>query len=207
MIDLVGQRFGRLTVIAKTDKRSGHNICWLCKCDCGNEVVVSSHNLKSGNTQSCGCLFKETKTTHGKRKTRTYNIWNKMKNRCSNPNDSRYKDYGGRRITVCDRWSRENGFINFLTDMGEAPKGLSIERKDNYLGYCKANCIWATQKKQNRNKRNNRLIEFNGKTQCLTAWAEELGIKCKTLFTRLKLGWSIEKALKAPVGKQGKKNG
>lgn len=202
MLDLVGQRFGRLTVIAKTDQRCGRNICWLCQCDCGNEIIVIGFNLKRGTTKSCGCLREEKTTTHGKTKTRTYDIWSLMKNRCSNPHYSQYEDYGGRGIAVCDRWLK---FENFLEDMGEAPGGLSIEREDNDLGYYKENCIWATRKQQGRNKRNNRLIEFNGRIQCVSAWAEELVVKCITLFNRLKRGWSIQKALTTPVKKRDKK--
>lgn len=205
MVDLIGKRFGRLMVIAKAGKRSDRYICWLCKCDCGNEIIVPGVSLKSGNTKSCGCLKKEKlikrNTTHSKSNTLTYHIWQVMKNRCSNPDYKHYKDYGGRSIIVCERWLK---FENFLADMGEAPKGLSIERTNNDLGYCKENCIWATRKQQNRNKRSNLLIEFNGKTQCVSAWAEELGIHRNTLFTRLNRGWSIEKAFMTPV--RGQKN-
>lgn len=201
-INLIGQKFGMLIVIAETDKRSSDSICWLCRCDCGNEVIVSGDSLRSGLTKSCGCLrkakAKERFTKHGKTKARTYYIWANMKDRCLNPNNDQYKDYGGRGIIICDRWLK---FENFLADMGECPKSLSIERTDNDLGYYKENCIWATQKQQTRNRRSNLLIEFNGKTQCLAAWAEELGIGRQTLSNRLKRGWSIEKALITPVRK------
>jgi hypothetical protein len=148
---------------------------------------------------------------HGHTKTtwqsKTYTAWKHMKHRCYNKNNPYYKDYGGRGITVCDRWIVENGFINFLEDMGESPPGLSIDRIDNNLGYSKENCKWSTNKEQTRNKRNNRLIVFGGRTQCLASWAEERMISPKILKERLdKLGWSIKKALTTPVKEYRKRN-
>jgi len=120
-----------------------------------------------------------------------------MVTRCTNPNYPRFADYGGRGITVCDRWLR---FEGFLEDMGERPKGTTINRKHNNLGYCPENCEWATVKEQANNQRSNRLLTHNGRTQTMAQWAEELGMSYDTLRGRLdKLNWSLEKALATPV--------
>ena len=162
-VDFINQRFGRLVVIEKTDKRSGTNVIWKCKCDCGNEVFVSSSNLRSGHTQSCGCLQKErvskAKTTHGMRFTSEYYSWNNMKARCYNPNYKHYKDYGGRGITICDRW--RDSFENFLEDMGSKPSNKhSIDRIDVNGNYDPENCKWSTSQEQARNKRNQRDVKL-----------------------------------------------
>lgn len=205
-LDLVGKKFGRLTVIKFDSKDKRGKLKWLCRCDCGKEKVVLGSRLKDGNTKSCGCLriekVKQRFTTHGYTKgkpTKTYDTWQHIIQRCTNPNDQQHKNYGGRGITVCEQWSGENGFIHFLEDMGEKPKGLSIDRIENDLGYFKENCRWATQKEQSRNQSSNHLITFNGKTQCITDWAEETGINKRTFYTRVRLGWSIEKIFNTPV--------
>jgi hypothetical protein len=126
-----------------------------------------------------------------------------MFSRCSNPNNRFYHAYGGRGIVVCERW--KSSFKNFLSDMGEAPSGKSIERIDNNKGYCKSNCKWATRKEQQRNMRSNHLKTFDGETKCIAEWAEEFNIKPVTLWSRLyKYGWSIEKALLTPVKNKNK---
>ena len=210
-IDLTGERFGRLVVIKRVENDKHGNSCWLCKCDCEQEVVVRGFSIKKKNTQSCGCFRKETavqqntKHGHSKRyaKTGIYYSWYGMKQRCGNPNNNRYKDYGGRGIIVCEEWME---FPNFLKDMGNGWKsGLTIERKNNNEGYCKKNCKWTTKKEQNRNSRRNCLIKYDGKTQCLSAWAEETNIGKDTIWGRLyKLGWSPEKTLTTPVRRKRK---
>lgn len=199
MIDLIGRKFGRLSVIKRVDNNKWGNLCWLCRCSCGQEKIVVGRNLKSGNTQSCGCLQKENRIKHGHsnsnrgKASTTYESWHQMIQRCTNPNRSKYKYYGGRGITVCGRWKR---FSNFLVDMGEKPtKNHSIDRKNNDGNYCKSNCRWATTKQQARNTSRNHLVQFNGKTQCIADWSEETGIQYNTIRLRLKRGWSIQKAL------------
>ncbi|KKK59795.1 hypothetical protein LCGC14_3030790 [marine sediment metagenome] len=202
MIDLTSKKFGRLTVIKRVDKNKSRNYRWLCKCDCGKEKIILGYNLKNGHTKSCGCLLKEgNNTTHSHSKTKTYHSWHNMIRRCTNFNDLSYHNYGGRGITVCKRW--RNSFENFLEDMGEPPTDShSIDRINNNGNYCRENCQWTTRKEQNRNKRDSHLETYNGKTQCLSAWAEETGIAYWTLCARInKLGWSIEKALTTPVRK------
>lgn len=129
--------------------------------------------------------------------SRTHRVWRLLKDRCLNENHPRFKDYGGRGITVCSRWL---SFENFLEDMGECPEGMTLDRENNDEGYEPGNCRWATTKVQGRNKSNNRLLTYDGRTQCLVDWAEEFGIKTKTLISRLdRQGLSIEKALTTKV--------
>lgn len=132
---------------------------------------------------------------HGKTFTTEYVSWNSMKDRCYNENHMAYKNYGGRGIFVCDRWI--NSFENFLNDMGKKPNGnYSIHRINNDNGYCPKNCKWATHKEQQGNTKKSHMITFNGKTQCLSAWAEDLGISRSTLDMRInKNKWTIERAL------------
>lgn len=154
-IDLSGKRFGRLVVIEKTDRRSGTNAIWKCKCDCGKETFVSSGNLRSENTTSCGCLNKELVIIHGQYQSSEYYAWQHIKDRCYNLKNKRYKDYGGRGITVCDRW--KDSFENFLADMGPKPSNKhSIDRIDNDGNYEPKNCKWSTATEQARNQRNQR---------------------------------------------------
>lgn len=185
-------------------------------CECGNRKVILLSEVSSGGTRSCGCLREEVtsalRTTHGHTKgtkksdrpSREYRSWNGLKDRCENPNSHKWDDYGGRGITVCDRWS--NSFEAFFEDMGPKPVGCSLDRVDNSKGYCKENCRWASIKQQARNTRKNRLIEWDGRTQCLSEWAEELGMKPYVLGLRFKAGWSVERALTTPLQVSKKAN-
>lgn len=205
--DLTGQKFKRLTILGYAGDRK-----WYCKCECGNITKVFSGILKNGTTNSCGCFMRERASEanieHGhtvnKRRTPTHRTWTKMLERCQNPNSIRYYDYGGRGITVCDRWQK---FENFLADMGERPKGASIERVENDKGYYKGNCRWATRKEQCNNRRSNVFLTFNGKTQTIAQWSDETGIRQNTISVRINdYGWPIEKALSTPARKIKKSN-
>lgn len=152
-IDIVGRRFGRLVVLALHSnarrKPTRADRKWLCRCDCGELTVTRGVNLRSGNTKSCGCMWWETITTHGHCRTPEYRAWNQMIQRCTNPNSQRYSRYGGRGISVCQRWFR---FENFLADMGPRPPGYSIERIDNDGNYEPSNCVWIPRNQQQRNQ-------------------------------------------------------
>lgn len=162
--NLVGQRFDRLSVVARVESKN-HNARWLCRCDCGSETVVASTKLVSGNTRSCGCLQRDRTRTHGKSRTRTYRIWMHMRQRCENPRSDSWARYGGRGITVCDRW---RDFTAFFEDMGEAPAGHSLDRIDVNGNYEPGNCRWATSRQQLRNTRRNKVVNLNGEQVLLT---------------------------------------
>jgi hypothetical protein len=149
-ICLIGQRFGRLTVIeAAGGNKSGKKL-WKCQCDCGEIKTIQHSNLRSGGTKSCGCLRKDTATTHGMTGTPTFKSWDTMIQRCNNRKTGNYKRYGKKGITVCDRWLK---FENFFADMGERPEGKSIDRINSYGNYESSNCRWATPAEQSRNTR------------------------------------------------------
>lgn len=202
--NLTKRKFGKLTAIQPQDKSKDRQIRWLCRCDCGQETIVRSSSLRSGHTKSCGCLQKEISiqynTRHGHTKrgkqSKSYKAWYHIIQRCTNPNDNNYNNYGDRGIKVYKKWLK---FENFLEDMGEAPKGLQIDRINNNKGYYKENCRWATPKQNSRNKRDNRLILYGGKIQCISAWAEELNISSGTLSSRLNRGWSVRRAFITPI--------
>ena len=188
-IDLVGETFGRWRVIKKMEKPY-----WFCECQYGVQRRVSEYSLLDSRSKSCGCLQRaehsKRLTKHGLSKSPTYKIWTAIKQRCNNPKDKGFKNYGGRGISVCERW---NSFENFIEDMGEIQEGLSIERKDNNKGYSLENCIWASRLVQNRNTRRNRNITYHGKEKCLSDWAQTLGVNKETLTYRLN-NYPIEKA-------------
>jgi hypothetical protein len=194
--DISGQRFGRVvakTPIPKDRAEKSKHIYWNCECDCGNKFRTSATNLKTGHAKSCGCISKEKasmmRRTHSATSKeaapivrRLYRVWDGMKERCSNPNHVGFKDYGGRGIKVCEQWLN---FSNFLSDMMPSYKsGLQIERMDNNGDYTPSNCTWATRKQECRNRRSNHMISFNGKIQCISAWAEELNI-CQYKISRI----------------------
>lgn len=136
--------------------------------------------------------------TRGRKFTKTYTAWGNMHKRCADPTWHRYDRYGGRGIRVCERW---RNFDNFLADMGEAPHNTTLERSNNDGNYEPGNCVWTTRKKQARNRRSSKFIEYNGKRQTLAAWAEELGIQQSTLSWRIRQGWTPERALSATDGR------
>lgn len=189
-------------------RRTGYERHAVFECQCGVRLIVATNRVRSGNSKSCGCFKKEILPTirhshgHSKKsgKSRTYKSWLSMRRRCSlGEDDRRWKYYAGKGIKVCHEW--EESFEAFFEDMGPRPDGCSIDRIDNSKGYCKKNCRWVSQAEQMRNTRQNRMITFNGTTQCLTDWAKDSGIRFHTLRQRLKDGWSVEMALTTPVRK------
>lgn len=200
---MIGNVFGRLTVLSEAGQDKYTSRLYLCKCECGSEVVKAGWLMRRGDTKSCGCLRAENlrtiSITHGARKTRAYSVWWNMKSRCEREKSKYFKDYGARGIKVCDRWQ---DFGAFLADMGQPPDGMTLERVDNSKGYEPSNCKWADRKSQASNRRSNRIIELNGQSKTLNEWAEATGIERRTIAFRLKSGWSVEAALTTPVKRQ-----
>lgn len=193
-IDFTGKKFGRLTALKEVKK--DHAYLWVCLCICGNKKAIYSGSLRAGLTKSCGCLMKERKTsgakTHGASTTRIYWIYRGILNRCQNKNVKCYKNYGGRGIKCF--WKT---FEDFYKDMGSTyTDELTIERVDVNGNYCKKNCKWITMEKQALNRRNSHFLTYNGKTQTMTEWANEIGIPNGNLWNRIvNLKWPVEKAL------------
>jgi hypothetical protein len=173
-INLTGLRFNRILVLQEIPERNKNNhILYLCKCDCGTIKEILGSSLRSGSTQSCGCLQKEKATTHGMENTLIYKTYQSMHDRCYNPNNPRYINWGGRGITVCDRW---HSFENFYIDMGDKPKGMSIERINNNKEYSPENCIWASSKQQANNRRNSIKIQDGDKIYNIENYAKLIGL-------------------------------
>jgi len=208
MHDLTGQRFGKLTAINIDSKDKFKHLRWLCKCDCGNETVVLSDNLLRNHTTSCGCekwkINSKVHKTHGKSRSREYVAWLNMIRRCENRDNKSYADYGGRGIKVCDEWRT---FEGFWCDMGTTYKNnLTLDRIDVNGDYRKENCRWITISEQQSNKRNNHVVVYNGKSMTLSKACTLRGIDIRTVFSRLKLGWSFEKAINTPLRQHNWRN-
>lgn len=197
----VGARFGRLQVIGTPVKLPGERIKVLCRCDCSSEIFVRCLSLAHDNTKSCGCLKREATSarsrTHGLSKSPTYFTYLNMVNRCMDPENKKFADYGGRGIQVCAPWLASFEF--FLADMGIRPKGTTIDRKNTDGNYEPGNCRWATWKEQQNNKRSNRIIEFRGQQRNLAEWAEITGLSHSVIHYRLKRSWSVEESLTTPA--------
>jgi len=199
VIDIIGNRFGRLIVISRVENyRATNGAQFLCKCDCGNEKTVQSAKLRNGHTKSCGCYrvdFSQKKAIiHGMSKSHIYGIWVKMIQRCENPNDPGYYKYGGRGIKVCERW---HDFTAWHADMRDRPSPQhSIERINNNGNYEPGNCRWATNKDQANNRRNNIMINLNGVIKTIAQWSDVTKIPQYTIHNRIHvLHWPIERAL------------
>lgn len=180
--DLTGKKFGRLTVIRfKNMYKNKSN--WFCKCECGNCCTVLGDDLKRLKTKSCGCLREENITTHNKSKSLEYKIWEAIKHRCNNSNNNQYKNYGGRGITVCDRWSK---FENFYEDMGDRPTDKHIlSRKDKNGNFEPDNCKWLNELSST----------VNNETKSLKEWSKISGTNYQTIQTRLQRGWTDREAI------------
>lgn len=201
-MDIVGQKFGRLTALEPAPKKK-----WLCRCECGRTVLVVRASLLKGGTRSCGCLRREVAARgmgprmrrHGLSHLPECGIWRGMLDRCYNPRSRYFANYGGRGIEVCDRW--RNDVAAFITDMGPRPSDAhSIDRIDNDGNYCPDNCRWATRIDQANNSRWNHVVTFRGETKTLAQWGRELALDPDVISERLVRGWSIERALTSKKG-------
>lgn len=202
---MIGERFGRLVVHARADNfvsRSGKAYpAFQCVCDCGERTVVLGQALRIGNTKSCGCYARDvlsTRKTQINRATHPgeYNSWAQMRSRCHDPKANGYKNYGGRGISVCERWA---SFEQFVTDMGQRPAGCSIERKDTSGDYEPGNCCWASRREQSRNTRRTVRVTIDGKTLPLVDWTVRFGINYGCVRARIRRGMTAEEALRKPV--------
>ena len=204
--DITGKRFGKLVAIERIGSRNGKAL-WRCRCDCGKYTDVPGSALRSGGTKSCGCLhnerIKETNVTHGMTKTRLYRKYQHMKGRCYTKTDSRYMDYGGRGIKICDEWLGENGFENFYKwaiENGYSEDGNTwdntIDRINNDGDYCPENCRIVNQLVQSNNRRTNRLETANGETHTIAEWSRKTGIPSGSIIYKLNSGAKPEEFLK-----------
>lgn len=201
-LDLVGKRFGKLIVI-KRSSNQGKKVMWDCKCDCGKFTCVMTSNLTCSRVKSCGCLKNDKliqrSTTHNQRHTRLYEVWKTMKQRCGNPNNSSYKNYGARGICVCDEW--KDSFQNFYdwSMKNGYCIGLTIDRINNNGNYCPENCRWTDRVTQANNSRWNKYITINGQTHSLADWCRIYKMPYMVVSNRaFRYGWDIVKALETP---------
>ena len=192
--DLTGKKFNHFTFIHFVDFRN-HSAFWLCRCDCGVEMIMKGSIVtrKDKPQKSCKTCYEKRRLLHGMTGTKEFFAWRGILSRCTCETDEAYSDYGGRGITVCDRWLE---FKNFFEDMGYAPtEKHTLDRIENDKGYCKENCRWTTMKVQANNKRNNKRFVYNGENKTISEWADKVGVNTNTLWYRLKRGMPIETAL------------
>lgn len=203
VIDLCGCRFGRLLVLNQAESRMGKDgkpkRRWNCRCDCGNNIIATTQDLRKGDVKSCGCLHDELArqrlTIHGDSNTKLHSIWCAMRRRCRDQHQEDYKYYGGKGVVVCDEW--ENSFPAFKEwAMNNGYEdGLTIDRIDVNGNYCPDNCRWTTMKVQNNNRTSNINITYNGTTHTLMEWSEIYGIPYTTLYMRLRSGRDFADAI------------
>jgi len=203
----IGDQFNNLTII---DFSNDNKRYALCKCSCGETKIVETYLLSIGRIKSCGCARRIIQRDRNnnpilygkaikKELRKTCEVWSSMLKRCLNKNNNDYKYYGGKKITVCDKWLN---FYGFLEDMGKKPEGTFLDRIDSNKNYEYSNCRWATREEQLYNKTNSFLINYKGKKYNLMELSKKYNINRMTLKSRLLAGWDIEKALKIPVNKK-----
>lgn len=201
-VDLTGQRFTRLVVLGEAAPARSGTTQSLCQCDCGAVVVAANSHLRHGFKKSCGCLRKDTATKHGLWKHPLYWTHQSMIQRCANPSNTKYSEYGGRGIRVCDRWrfgdDGKCGFELFLADMGERPSHThTLDRSDNDGNYEPSNVRWATKSEQSNNqreRRDRRVIELDGQRMTIQEACALRGLEPSTVYKRFKQGQTVEQA-------------
>ena len=216
IVDLSGQKYGRLTVLRQGPDKwlpcGKRVITWDCLCDCGNRTTVASAHLRSGHTISCGCAhreqldrFKNINLSHGrtrgKNPDKAYSTWLYIKSRCYNSHNAVYKWYGKKGIKLCEEWEKDpEAFCRYVETLERYHEpGTSIDRIDYQKGYEPGNIRWVSIKEQQRNKKNNYLISYNGETLCLKDWADRIGVNRATIFRRIERGWPLEDVLTLPA--------
>jgi hypothetical protein len=183
VINLIGQKFGRATVVREAGRNRHGHVLWEILCECGNRKIVSAQDLRRGGTRSCGCLLKK----HGGHESKEYAIWSAMKQRCTNPKSKYYPNYGGRGIKVCDRWL--DSYEDFIADMGPRPSSrYSLDRVDNDGNYEPGNCRWATWKQQHRHRNGNTIVTANGTTGALVEICERHGLNYRRVLNLMRGG-------------------
>lgn len=190
-LDLSGKIFGLLTAISYSHSNERGLAIWKVRCECGVTKEIIGSNLLH-KTRSCGCRRFTGHPSHGKSKSHEYSIWNQMWQRCTNPKSEKFPSYGGRGITVDDRWDT---FDKFYADMGPKPAGMTLERKDNFQSYGPDNCVWASPKEQANNRRSTRWLSFRGDNLRVCDWSKRTGISQQEICRRLNRGWSVDKTL------------
>lgn len=211
--DLTEQRFKRLLVLHRVVGQYANRVSWLCRCDCGSLKTILSAHLKDGSTKSCGCLLKISRPyvrkegsgvrigrpkTHGLSSSRIAIIWNCMKTRCYNKNHLHYNRYGGRGITVCERWLKS--LTNFHNDVGDPPNGMTLDRFPDPDGnYEPGNVRWATRAQQAQNKTKIKLLIINGKEDSLLNWCHQFEMPYGIIYNRIRRGWDPVRALNTPI--------
>ena len=201
--DFTGKKYGRLTVVSRTDRKSGHNWIYLCKCDCGNFKEVSTSNLTGGSVKSCGCLSyenrKKSRPKHGMARDRLYHLYYGIRYRCYNTNSAEYNRYGGRGIKMCEEWKNSfESFKSWSLDNGYN-KDLTIDRIDNNGNYEPSNCRWVDRFVQQNNTRRNKFYEYNGELLTLSQLAQKYNFNVQTLFHRLKKYPTVKEAIETPI--------
>lgn len=202
--DITGQRFGKLIALGPVGVASDRSMLWVCQCDCGKTATTSTAHLSSGHTKSCGCYIIEVNkaaATHGMSTSRLYHIRDSIIARCTNPKREAYIHYGGRGILICDEWRQSfQAFQEYVAALPDYDvPGMTLDRINNDGNYEPGNVRWATYATQARNYRRNRILTHNDRSMCLADWCAELNIKAATVLNRLGLGWTVERALTAPV--------
>ena len=198
--DLTGQKFGKLTVVARAENTKHGQSRWMCDCDCGKRKKnpVKSYDLISGKVQSCGCRYVESNkgknATHGKTGTRLYRIWSSMKQRCNYPHSIAYGIYGGAGISVCEEWNNFQAFYDWAMASGYSDN-LTIDRIENDKGYSPENCRWATMTEQQNNRTNNIRVSIAGEEKTISEWSAVAGIPSATLAWRVKNHWAEDELL------------
>lgn len=206
--DLTGKKFGKLIAVSRSENTNQNRAQWLCRCECGGEKIAQAAYLNKGTTRSCGCLADEQRKTAAQSQCTPYSrtnmyrerkTWENMIARCYDKTRHDFKWYGGRGISVCEKW--RNSFEAFVVDMGMRPASMTLDRRESSTDYSPGNCRWATATEQANNRRSNHCITIDGRTLTIAEWARHSGIGERVIATRIARGWDERRAVEKPVTK------